>query len=97
MPLVSVNYSGGIIVTDWYAADQSLSGESVKISIRFLTNEIRADALEIKVFNKKCNNVSNCIVKELNNELAPELKKQILKKATLYKQQSAEKDKKQSN
>ena len=41
--------------------------------------------------------MSNCIVKELNNELAPELKKQILKKATLYKQQSAEKDKKQSN
>ena len=67
MPLVSVNYSGGIIVTDWYAADQSLSGESVKISIRFLTNEVRADALEIKVFNRKCNNVANCIVKELDD------------------------------
>ena len=92
MPLVSVNYSGGIIVTDWYAADQSLSGESVKISIRFLTNEIRADALEIKVFNKKCNNVSNCIVKELNNELAPELKKQILKKAAIYEKEKKDKD-----
>ena len=90
MPLVSVNYSGGIIVTDWYAADQSLSGESVKISIRFLTNEVRADAIEIKVFNRKCNNISNCIVKELNDELGPELKKQILKKATLYKKQSKE-------
>ena len=88
MPLVSVNYSGGIIVTDWYAADQSLSGESVKISIRFLTNEVRADALEIKVFNRKCNNVSNCIVKELNDELGPEIKKQILKKASQYKKES---------
>ena len=88
MPLVSVNYSGGIIVTDWYAADQSLSGESVKISIRFLTNEVRADALEIKVFNRKCINVSNCIVKELDDELGPEIKKQILKKASQYKQES---------
>ena len=88
MPLVSVNYSGGIIVTDWYAADPSLSGESVKISIRFLTNEVRADALEIKVFNRKCNNVSNCIVKELDDELGPEIKKQILKKASQYKKES---------
>ena len=91
MPIVSVNYSGGIIVTDWYAADQSLSGESIKISIRFLTNEVRADALDIKVFNRKCINVSNCIVKELDDELGTELKKQILKKATLYKKQSKEK------
>ena len=88
MPLVSVNYSGGIIVTDWYAADPSLSGESVKISIRFLTNEVRADALEIKVFNRKCNNVANCIVKELDDELGPEIKKQILKKASRYKKES---------
>ena len=78
MPLLSVNYSGGIIVTDWYSDEQSASGESVKISIRFLTNEVRSDALDIKVFSRKCNNVSNCIVKEINDELAPELKKQIL-------------------
>ena len=90
MPLLSVNYSGGIIVTDWYSSEESLSGESVKISIRFLTNEVRADALEIKVFNRKCNNISNCVVRELNDELGPELKKQILKKATLYKKQSKE-------
>ena len=94
MPLLSVNYSGGIIVTDWYSSEESLSGESVKISIRFLTNEVRADALDIKVFNKKCNNISNCIISQVDDELAPELKKQILKKATLYKQESEEKDKK---
>ena len=49
MPLSSVNYSGGIIITDWYSDGDSLD-ESVKISIRFLTNEVRADALDIKVF-----------------------------------------------
>ena len=91
MPLLSVNYSGGIIVTDWYSDEQSASGESVKISIRFLTNEIRADALDIKVFSKKCNTVSNCVVKEIDDELAPALTKQILKKATLYKKEALDK------
>ena len=90
MPLSSVNYSGGIIITDWYS-DINKPSESIKISIRFLTNEVRADALDIKVFNRKCINVSNCIVKELDDELGTELKKQILKKATLYKKQSKEK------
>ena len=48
MPLTSVNYSGGVIITDWYSNDQN-SNENVKISIRFLTNEIRSDALDIKI------------------------------------------------
>ena len=91
MPLLSVNYSGGIIVTDWYSDEQSASGESVKISIRFLTNEIRADALDIKVFSRICNSVSNCIVKEIADELSPALTKQILKKATLYKKEALNK------
>ena len=90
MPLVSVNYSGGIIITDWYGTENSPT-ESIKISIRFLTNEIRADALDIKVFSKKCNTVSNCIVKEIDDELAPALTKQILKKATLYKKEALDK------
>ena len=92
MPLSSVNYSGGIIITDWYSDGDNLD-ESVKISIRFLTNEVRTDALDIKVFNRKCNNVSNCIISQVDDELAPELKKQILKKATLYKKKAKEKDK----
>ena len=53
MPLSSANYSGGIIITDWYS-DNVNSNESIKITIRFLTNEIRSDALDIKVFYKKC-------------------------------------------
>ena len=52
MPLASANYSGGIIITDWYSSNNNLS-ESIKISVRFLTNEVRSDALDIKVFYKK--------------------------------------------
>jgi len=85
MPLSSVNYSGGIIITDWYTTESN-QDESIKISIRFLTNEIRTDALDIKVFNKKCTmQTSNCSIKELNGSLSTELKKEILKKASLYK------------
>jgi len=85
MPLISVNYSGGIIITDWYTTESN-QDESIKISIRFLTNEIRSDALDIKVFNKQCmDRISNCVVKELDGSLSSELKKEILKKASLYK------------
>ena len=91
MPLVSVNYSGGIIITDWYS-ENSNSNESIKISIRFTTNEIRSDALNIKVFNRKCsNNLLNCKVTETEGILVTELKKEILKKATKYKNQDKEK------
>ena len=91
MPLVSVNYSGGIIITDWYS-ENSNSNESIKISIRFSTNEIRSDALNIKVFNRKCsNNLLNCKITETEGVLVTELKKEILKTATKYKNQDKEK------
>ncbi len=83
MPLASVNYSGGIIITDWYSTDQS-SNESIKISIRFLSNEVRADALDIKVFNKECLTQTNCTISEKSGDLTMELKKKILKTATVY-------------
>ena len=87
MPLSSVNYSGGIIITDWYSENNS-QNESIKISIRFMTNEIRSDALSIKVFNKKCiDNLLNCKITERDGILVEELKREILKKATLYKEQ----------
>ena len=93
MPLSSVNYSGGIIITDWYS-DENNQNESIKISIRFLTNEIRSDALDIKIFTRKCkNNLMNCNVIETNKVLITELKKEILKKAALYESQKKNKKK----
>ena len=93
MPLASVNYSGGIIITDWYSTNQT-SGESIKISIRFLTNEIRSDALDIKVFNKKCLTQLNCTISEKTGNLVPELKGKILKTAAIYEKEKKEKKEK---
>ena len=91
MPLSSVNYSGGIIITDWYS-DGNNPDESVKISIRFLTNEVRADALDVKIFYKKCNQVASCKISQKTGSLSAELKKQILSKATVYKKQNKDKN-----
>ena len=96
MPLTSVNYSGGIIITDWYSNEQK-QNESIKITIRFLTNEIRSDALDIKVFTRKCEeSLMNCKYLESNNVLVTELKKEILKKATKYQKEKKTKKKKKT-
>ena len=91
MPLASVNYSGGIIITDWYSNERS-QNESIKITIRFLTNEIRSDALNIKIFTRKCKeNLMNCKYIETNKSLVAELKKEILKRATKFQLEDKEK------
>jgi hypothetical protein len=85
MPLASVNYSGGILVTDWYSTDSG--DDSIKISIRFLSNEIRSDALDIKVFSRNCKTQSNCIISEKPGNLILELNSKILKTAAVYEKQ----------
>ena len=94
MPLVSVNYSGGLIVSDWYSGNQN-SNENIKISIRFLTNEIRSDALDIKIFNRQCSeNLLNCNISEISGNLVVELQREILKRATEYKKNKNDKKEK---
>ena len=100
IPLSSVNYSGGIIITDWYAYENN-PNESIKISIRFLTNEVRSDALDIKIFKRNClNNSVNCKVSQSQDKLVDELRREILKKATKYKKEKSSKiskERKKSN
>ena len=92
MPLALANYSGGIIVTDWYS-DGSSDGESVKISIRFLSNEVRADALNIKVFYKNCSIQNNCKISDKSENLSGELARKILSKAAIYEKETQSKKK----
>ena len=94
MPLASANYSGGIIITDWYSSGANVN-ESIKISIRFLTNEIRSDALDIKVFHKNCGQNDSCQISEKKGSLVAELNKKILSKATIYKKEIKAKTKKE--
>ena len=96
MPLSSVNYSGGVIITDWYS-ESSTPNESIKISIRFLSNEIRSDALVVKIFNRKCSlSLIDCKFSELQGNLSNEIKKEILKQATIYDKEIEDKNKPKS-
>ena len=93
MPLLSVDYGGGIIITDWYGEENE--NDSIKITIQFLSNEVRSDALNIKVFKKKCISLSNCKVIQSQSNLNEELRVAILKRAAQYKTDNTEKNKKE--
>ncbi len=93
LPLANVDYSGGIITTDWYNEGTSLD-ESIKITVRFLTNEIRSDGVKIIVHKKRCNIKQRCVVKKVTSALEHELKLAILKKAMIYEKESKKGNKK---
>ena len=82
LPLSNVDYSGGIISTDWYNEGTG-TNESIKITIRFLSNEIRADGIKIIVHKKLCNTQQNCTTKKVKSVLENELKAEILKEAAI--------------
>ena len=86
LPLANVDYSGGIITTDWYN-EGTASDESIKITVRFLTNEIRSDGIRIIVHKKRCNIQQKCTVKKISSTLEQELQIAILKKAVLFERE----------
>ena len=93
LPLSNVNYSGGIIITDWYN-EGAAENESIKITVRFLTNQIRADGLKIIVHKKKCNAEQKCSIQKVTSVLQEELQVAILKKAIVYEREIQSKRKK---
>ncbi len=92
IPLSTVDYSGGMIITDWYNDNNSLD-ESLKISVRFLSNEIRADSLKIIVHKKNCKQAINCNIVLLpkDSKLKNELLSVILTKAATLEKEAKKK------
>ena len=90
LPLSTVDYSGGVIITDWYSENQNQ--ESIKLTIRFLSNEIRSDSLKIIVHKKVCKSANNCITNISDSALIKnELRSTILRRATLLNKSDKEK------
>ena len=85
-PFSNVDYSGGIIITDWFS-DETTKDESLKITVKFLSTEIRADGLDVIIHKKKCINGNECSVSKVKSTLANEIKVAILKEATILKTQ----------
>ena len=86
LPLANVDYSGGIITTDWYNEGTSLD-ESIKITVRFLTNEIRSDGLRIIVHKKRCGLEQSCKISKISSAIEQELQVAILKKAIIFEKE----------
>ena len=99
VPFTNVSYSGGIIITDWFSGNSKVENEKreLKITVRFLTNEIRSDALKINIHEKICklNTVNDCNVNKISSNLENEIKLAILKKAALLKKNQYKKNKKE--
>ena len=93
LPMTTVDYSGGIIISDWYSDSDNSNKESIKITIRFLSNEIRSDSLKIIVHKKNCkSDLTSCTINILDNSsIGQELRSSIIKKASLLQKDSKKK------
>ena len=94
LPMTTVDYSGGMIISDWYT-DQNSNNESIKITIRFLSNQVRSDSLKIIIHKKICKSNNACSVKILENSpISSEIRSTIIKKAALLEKEAKIKKKK---
>ena len=91
LPLANVDYSGGIIITEWYSEGTS-NDEAIKITVRFLSNDIRADGLTVIIHKRICNKFQQCSVAKIQSTLEEEVKLAILKTATLLEKGKYEKN-----
>ena len=92
LPFTTVDYSGGIIITDWYS-DNTNSNESIKLTLRFLSNEIASNSIKVIVHKKKCSNNTDCVIKVVDSKITEELITSILSKASEFENQSKKKKK----
>ena len=88
----NASYSGGIIITDWFSGnnkDEETRLRELKITVRFLSNEIRADGLKVIVHEKLCSSIdkSDCQIQKIESEITNQIKLAILKKASIFKEQ----------
>lgn len=82
LPMTTLDYSGGVIITDWYN-DNLNANDSIKITIRFLSNQVSASSLKIIIHQKKCDKQNNCKIDLLKqSSIETELLSSILKKSS---------------
>ena len=95
LPMTTVDYSGGMIITDWYT-DANTTEESLKFTIRFLSNEVRSDSLKIIIHKKTCKSKGeNCLVQKISSpKLEQTIRADIIKKAALLVENAKNKKKK---
>ena len=82
LPLNTVDYSGGVIISDWYT-DNSDSNQALKITVRFLSNIVATNSLKVTVHRKKCTINQSCKIEIFRSRIQDELVASILREATI--------------
>ena len=90
VPLSNASYSGGIIITDWFNGGAEDDNRNLKITIKFLSNEIRSDSVKVDVHERICNTQNNCSTNLVKSKIANEIKVAILKKAAFIQKSTIE-------
>ena len=82
IPLTTVDYSGGVIITDWY--NDNAGNDAIKVTVRFLSNEVRTNSIKVVVHKKTCDNNQNCATNKIDSKIEEELVTSILKLAAKF-------------
>jgi len=93
LPLLNADYSGGIIIYDWYSQTNNPK-EQIKISVQFLNNELRSDSIKIIAHKKICETLERCSNSTLDQNFANSVKESIISSARTLKIEEAKKEKK---
>ena len=80
LPLINADYSGGIIIYDWYS-EASNSNEQIKVTVKFLSNELRSDSVEISSHKKICDQNQKCFTKKTDDKFSTSIKENIISEA----------------
>ena len=84
IPLATVDYSGGIIITDWYS-EGKLNKEQIKIQIRFVSTELRSESIQVISYKKICETSNECTNIAGNENFNREIKDLIINTARQIK------------
>ena len=87
LPLSTVDYSGGVIISEWYTDDAN-KNQALKITVRFLSNEVQSNSLKISVHRKKCTVDQTCNVELFKSRIQEELVASILRGAAILQKQT---------
>jgi hypothetical protein len=93
LPLLNADYAGGIIIYDWYSQSNN-PNEQIKISVQFLSNELRSDSVKIIAHKKICDNFNKCSNSSSDQKFAETIKDSIISSARTLKIEEAKKEKK---
>jgi hypothetical protein len=93
LPMLNADYSGGIIIYDWYSQTNNPK-EQIKISVQFLNNELRSDSIKITAHKKICETAERCSNSALDQNFANSIKDSIINSARILKIEEAKKEKK---